>query len=62
MTPHRCSAESAELPVRDREIWDTCNLCGGEGGWEEPHPRHDDPYFSVSIKCSACNGTGWECE
>ena len=51
-----------DIPVLDREIWVSCNLCLGEGGWEEGRPQHDDPYFAVSIKCPSCNGTGWECE
>lgn len=53
---------SQEIPVLDREFWAPCNLCGGEGGWEEGRPFHDDPYFSVLIKCPSCNGTGWEVE
>jgi hypothetical protein len=43
------------------EIWTTCNMCCGEGGWDEPRQHHDDTYFCVVIKCPSCNGSGWEC-
>lgn len=56
------AATRQDVPVLDREIWTTCNMCCGEGGWDEPRPQWDDPNFCVVVKCPPCNGTGWECD
>lgn len=45
----------------DRENFETCPYCGGEGSNEVSNPQRDDPYFAVVVKCEECNGSGWIC-
>jgi hypothetical protein len=38
-----------------------CEMCGGEGQFEEPLPFTkwtDDPHGCRVVKCENCNGTG----
>jgi DnaJ-class molecular chaperone len=40
----------------------TCTSCWSAGGWEKARPQHDDPHYTIWVKCDACNGSGWVVE
>jgi hypothetical protein len=45
----------------ERETMETCDNCGGEGGFYYSWPASwDDPYGGESWEdCPACHGSGW---